>query len=552
MTGEVNNRIFDNPLKTNIKSGDGNVKSTQNGTSGSTGSIFTFKPDAKISPHQLGTPESTESFFNEFDLDKDGYISSRNSNGVNEFELLNKRYEEINSAKSDKPASTNPVVKMYKKVVNFFKNDNGLDVYRDGEVIAAADGKIDQAFQGEELGDCWLLAKLSAMSNTDFGAEGIRETIAENETARNPDGSYTINIKRIGEKYTFSRDEIQAAIDSGKYSSGDLDVLLFELGLEKHYDAALAREDENDINEGRKATSASRVDREGFSKSSIEGGNTRNDYQDPHDFKNKDIIGIITGAKHLYADKKEQKLEVLNLKAQYPRDIAATFSSNYAITLDDDGNTHIEKMNPEDNYDYENHEYELKSVEKDEQGNITKVIVINPWNNKEDLALTPEEFEKVCIDIGFNTKNDEIIGKYNDACINIKAKELENTDLKFFKISETLGNTNNIADISKSMGGLKNLHERFMSIVEKETEEVYNAYTQNGIDGMNKYAEYEFWGNEDKKYIDDFMQKSKEERVIENKKSFYESLGFDAEEVSDLIQNPEKFEQYCNLHGYQY
>lgn len=105
MTGEVNHRRFDNPLKTNVKSADGDVKSSQNGASGTSGSIFTFKPDAKISRHQLGTYEATEEFFNEFDLDKDGYISTRNSDGVNEFELLNKRYEELSSTKSEKPSS---------------------------------------------------------------------------------------------------------------------------------------------------------------------------------------------------------------------------------------------------------------------------------------------------------------------------------------------------------------------------------------------------------------------------------------------------------------
>lgn len=214
----------------------------------------------------------------------------------------------------------------------------------------------------------------------------------------------------------------------------------------------------------------------------------------------------------------------------------------------------FEKFDPSENHGSETHEYELKSVETDADGNITKVIVINPWDNKEELPLTPEEFRKYCICTDFHTKNDEIVEKYNATSNKITAKKLENKDLKFFKINKILRDTRNTAEVSKSMGGLKNLHERFLSIVEKETEEIYNAYTKDGIDGMNKYAGYEAWIKDEnaQKTVDEFMHKSHEERVTENKRSFYEGLGFDDEEVNDLIQNPEKFEQYCNLHGYQY
>ena len=37
------------------------------------------------------------------------------------------------------------------------------------------------------------------------------------------------------------------------------------------------------------------------------------------------------------------------------------------------------------------------------------------------------------------------------------------------------------------------------------------------------------------------MKKSNEERVIENKKTFYINLGFEDEEIKDLLIHPEKF-----------
>ena len=71
---------------------------------------------------------------------------------------------------------------------------------------------------------------------------------------------------------------------------------------------------------------------------------------------------------------------------------------------------------------------------------------------------------------------------------------------------------------------------------------------------MNKYVGTIMWdnGEESTNYLNDFMKKSHQERVLLNRTTFYENIGFDNDEIQDLLEHPEKFELYCNIHGYQY
>lgn len=92
-----------------------------------------------------------------------------------------------------------------------------------------SNGKIEVSQQGQ-TGDCWLLSGINSLSQTDFGKDAIKNAIQKNE-----DGSYTIKIKATGDEYNISPEEIIEARSTDKYSEGDLDVLLIELGVEKHY-----------------------------------------------------------------------------------------------------------------------------------------------------------------------------------------------------------------------------------------------------------------------------------------------------------------------------
>ena len=553
MSGEIQNKFFDDNPKIKSKSGTDNTKNTAvKGTNTfNTGSIF-MNPDSKITPNQVG---GDYELFMQFDLDGDGVISGKNSKGENEFALLNKAYEDAvaDNEKSGKGESTNPIIKMYNRVVNFFKNDTGKEIYFDGQVITA-NGKIDGVRQSETLGDCWLLSSMNAMADTDFGAEAIRNAVGKNGIIQNDDGSYTIKIDRIDEEYTFSRDEIQSAIESNKYSQGDLDVLLFEMAFEKHYDAALTMLDKADIKAGRNTTSSTRINSDGTRQSSIDGGLSGNNYTDVKDFRNKDIISIMTGSTHLYAYTPNEKENVLKLKSEHPREIAATFSSAYSIELGENGTAVVSNFDKESNNNFETHAYELKRVEKDENGKITNIIVVNPWNNEEEIPLSEEEFYKYCIDIDFNTKNEQVINEYQSAEINAVADKIKVPDIKYASINLELSNIEDIALLSQSLNGLKGLHEKYMSSIDGQTKEIYEAWQKDGVEGMNQYINMEVWnsGEETTKYLNEFMGKSHQERVRLNKTTFYTNLGFDDEAIKDLLEHPEKFEKYCKEYGYEY
>lgn len=110
-----------------------------------------------------------------------------------------------------------------------FNSDNGVN------------GEIDEAvFQGQS-GDCWLISGLISLSYTEEGQELIQNAITQNE-----DGSYQVTFEGVDKTYTITQDELESAdkssllsglgIVKSKYSTGDDDMLLIELAMEKLID----------------------------------------------------------------------------------------------------------------------------------------------------------------------------------------------------------------------------------------------------------------------------------------------------------------------------
>ncbi len=92
-----------------------------------------------------------------------------------------------------------------------------------------ADGYIDPSTQGIS-GDCWLLSGLSALSETQWGRDAIKEAINIKEN-----GDIIITLKgAYGNKKQFkiTSSELEAAKNNNKYSTGDIDVLAIELAVE--------------------------------------------------------------------------------------------------------------------------------------------------------------------------------------------------------------------------------------------------------------------------------------------------------------------------------
>lgn len=95
--------------------------------------------------------------------------------------------------------------------------------------------KIEPTKQPMTQGDCWLLSDINALSYTEFGRKAISDAIIPDK-----DGSGGVTIKFKGSPLKqktihINASEIDKARKSGNYSSGDDDMIAFELATEKTF-----------------------------------------------------------------------------------------------------------------------------------------------------------------------------------------------------------------------------------------------------------------------------------------------------------------------------
>ena len=91
--------------------------------------------------------------------------------------------------------------------------------------------KIENTFQSDTQGDCWLLSDINAMRLTPWGRQIIHDAIV-------PDGKGGVTVKLPGsplpqKNFHISPKEIAEAKASGHYSTGDDDMIALELATEK-------------------------------------------------------------------------------------------------------------------------------------------------------------------------------------------------------------------------------------------------------------------------------------------------------------------------------
>lgn len=130
------------------------------------------------------------------------------------------------------------------KVTTLEFDEKGKNVGKKIDLKFDTDGKIDD-FKQMGYGDCWLLASLNALKDTVIGSKLIKESVIHKSN-----GDITINLKGVKKSYTFTPEEIVQAINDGKkigkrYSEGDIDVVLFELAVQR-----FRKEDNRDLNSG--------------------------------------------------------------------------------------------------------------------------------------------------------------------------------------------------------------------------------------------------------------------------------------------------------------
>ena len=119
------------------------------------------------------------------------------------------------------------------KEVGYSDNVNSKDEAFDKHIYGklnsdAPNGKIDKDFKQGHTGDCWLLASIKAIANTEKGQQYLNDIVTTNK-----DGSVTVELKGPEKKYTISPGEL---IMSTQLSSGDMDVRAIEIAVKKYMD----------------------------------------------------------------------------------------------------------------------------------------------------------------------------------------------------------------------------------------------------------------------------------------------------------------------------
>ena len=447
-----------------------------------------------VTRHQIGSAEYDE-LFKKYDSDGDGKLNISNKNGINEIELLNKNYNEMIES-GYQSEETGLLKKFFNKINDFLKNGDTTKIYEDGQEITS-NGELDECVEQGDVGDCWLLSQLNALKNTDFGKKAIKEAIQKNNN-----GSYTVTLKGVNESYTFSSDEIQTLIDSGAYSKGDLDAKLLEMAIEKHYDAALKKEGKQ---------------QDGVR--SIEGGNAGYDILEDVTYNIKFGSSEDKNIQHLFGIRTESFGVSKELNPKTYKNVIDVIAHNdlnkISIVLSSAYNLETGQLLDEGNK-IPSHEYCLESVECDNDGNITKVYVTNPWQSCKRICLDIEDFNRMVGDINISAEDSDIKRQISEVKTQHENRKLNNQLSAFndenSKWEDLIPFNVDIKKYIEQCGGFKKLSDVMINKFEKE------------------YPE---------------------DKIIA-RRATYEALGLSYEDACTLVQHPGKMQELCEKYGYKF
>ena len=284
------------------------------------------------------------------------------------------------------------------------------------------DGEIGETKQGQ-TGDCWLLSAVNALSYTEEGKNLIKDSLEYTK-----DGTY-VNLKGLNEPIYIPNSEVTKTKGSLQYSSGDDDMIILELAIEKVMDKYANEElliEDNEYfsispsNTEVKETRmfASSIGDGGFdcfvmyllsgkipeetrngSESSEEIENILNEFQT----NNNQNIALGFG---IASFEGKENIEGLG------ETIGTTIlGEDYASITDVNGKKH--KIGA-------NHAYAIKKVSDN------TVTVVNPWDSGDEIVLSREQFMGLCdriskIDLSENNPSKNCI-------IRTQKETIENSD----------------------------------------------------------------------------------------------------------------------------
>lgn len=152
--------------------------------------------------------------------------------------IANTRRIDVDSVMGGSTGKTKPI-----KIGNTTINIPVKDAPTTSNYSNTTDGYIGDSAQAKR-GDCYLLAEINSIRNTKEG-----QALLKKNCKKNKDGSYTVTLPgaqairqsygangncQVTGTYSISKEALEKAGASNKYSNGDLEVVAFELAMEAY------------------------------------------------------------------------------------------------------------------------------------------------------------------------------------------------------------------------------------------------------------------------------------------------------------------------------
>ena len=224
----------------------------------------------------------------------------------------------------------------------------------DGET---KDGEIGYTKQGK-TGDCYLLSTINALSYTENGKEIIKNALDYQD-----DGSTIVHL--VTGDVVITQDEINRTKAISAYSSGDDDMIIFELAIEKTYQDIVAGKIEMP---------------EEFDKMLTQINNDVASGNPAHAFY------LLTGQISTNNISEDEMYDALNYFEE-------NGGKDFVLTAGIDGFSgdkvkKVKDINGEEVKLPCSHSYAIKNVSEN------TVTVVNPWDSSEEIVLPKETFVK--------------------------------------------------------------------------------------------------------------------------------------------------------------
>lgn len=281
-----------------------------------------------------------------FDLKKHSAISANFSDKKLDNSRLTEDYDiSVFINNSSQKELTKDEIKAQKKL------ERAMEKAEKKRITNVPDGIIQGAKQGSEAGDCWLLAQINSLSRTDWGKDILKNAINTDD-----EGNYVVHFKGVKEDIKINKEDFKRIQGNTKYSSGDADVLLYEIAVERY-----------------------------FKKSGLNNGTIKGNDLAGMDSLNYLLTGSM-GKQFSNIDRMEPILKAMGGNTKNNNGISATY---------------IYKDTSPDNVKDSNHAISIQKVILDENGNIDKVVVLDSYHPDRQQTLSYKAFKNNVILFGY-------------------------------------------------------------------------------------------------------------------------------------------------------